>query len=83
MVEDGAFSNKIDNVIILKKILNLEGHPNRIKGSKVTAILLNWWTLPISGASAVKGLRQDQLLNDEGVCRTAPATPGLLITKEN
>ena len=47
MVEDGAFSHKIDYVIIL----NLEGHPNRIPGSKVTAILLNDWILPIGGAS--------------------------------
>ena len=23
----------------------------------------------------------NQLMNDEGVCRTAPATPGLLITR--
>ena len=50
MVEDGAFSHKIE-------ILNPEGHPNCITGSKVTAILLNWWILPIGGASAVKGLR--------------------------
>ena len=41
-VEDGAFSNKIDYVIIFEEILNLEGHPNRITGSKDTAILLNW-----------------------------------------
>ena len=32
-------------------------HPNRITSSKVTAILLSWWILPIGGASAVKGLR--------------------------
>ena len=38
---DGAFSNKIDYVTIFKEILNPEGHPNRITGSKVTAILLN------------------------------------------
>ena len=29
---------------------------NRITGSKVTAILLTGWILPIGGASAVKGL---------------------------
>ena len=56
MVEDGAFSHKVDYVTILKGILNLEGHPNRITGSKVTAILLNVWILPIGGASSVKGL---------------------------
>ena len=39
------------------EILNLEGHLNRIAGSKVTAILLNEWFLPIGEASAVKGLR--------------------------
>ena len=39
------------------EILNPEGHPNCFTGSKVTAILLNGWILPISGASAVKGLR--------------------------
>ena len=57
MVEDGAFSHKIDNCTILKEILNLKGHPNHITVSKVTAILLNGWILPIVGVSAVKGLR--------------------------
>ena len=57
MVEDGAFSHKIDYVAILKKILNPEGHPNCITGSNVTAILLNGLIFPIGGASAVKGLR--------------------------
>ena len=32
MVEDGAFSHKIDYVTIVKEILNLEGHSNRITG---------------------------------------------------
>ena len=50
MVGDGAFSHKMDYVF--KEILNLEGHPNRIAGSKVTAIWLNWWILPIGGASS-------------------------------
>ena len=44
MVEDGAFSPKIDYVTIFT-------------GLKVTAIFLNLWILPIVGASAVKGLR--------------------------
>ena len=39
------------------KVLNLQRHPNCITGSKVAAILLNGWILPIGGASAVKGLR--------------------------
>ena len=41
MVEDGAFSHKIDYVTFFLEILNPEWHPNRITGSKVTAILLN------------------------------------------
>ena len=57
MVEDGAFSHKIDYVTIVLEILNLEGHPNRITGSRVTAILLNGWILPFGGASLVEGLR--------------------------
>ena len=57
MVEDKAFSHKIDYVTIFFGNSRYRGHPNRIDGSKVTAILLNWWILPIVGASAVKGLR--------------------------
>ena len=56
MAEDGAFNHKIDYVTIVKEILNFERHPNRNTGSKVTAILMNGWILPIGGASAVKGL---------------------------
>ena len=51
-IADGAFSHKIDYVTIFKEILNPEGHPNHITGSKVTAILLNGWILPIGGASS-------------------------------
>ena len=43
IVEDGAFSHKVYYVTIFWEILNLEGHPNRITGSKVTAILVNGW----------------------------------------
>ena len=50
-------SYKIDYVIVIKTFLNPEGHQNRISGSKVTAILLKGWILPIGGASAVEGLR--------------------------
>ena len=57
MVEDGAFSHKIDYVTICYEILNPEGHPNWTTGSIVTAILLNRLILPISGATAAKGLR--------------------------
>ena len=52
MVEDNAFSH--NSVTIFKEILNLEGHPNRITGLKVTAILLNGWRLQIGGVLAVR-----------------------------
>ena len=42
MVEDGAFSHKIDYVTNIFEILNSEGHPNRTAGSKVMAILQYW-----------------------------------------
>ena len=35
---------------IFQEILNLIRHQNRINGSRVTAILLNWWIFP-SGQS--------------------------------
>ena len=56
MNEDGAFSHTIDLFTFFQEILNLEGHPNRITSSRITAILLNWWILPIGGASAMEGL---------------------------
>ena len=56
MVQDSYFSHKIDYVPIVWKILNLKGHQNFITDSKVTAILLHWWILPIGGASAVEDL---------------------------
>ena len=43
-------------VIVIKKFLNPEGHPNPISGSKVTASLLKGCILPIGGASAGEGL---------------------------
>ena len=52
MVAYGAFSHKIDYVTHFLKILNPKEHPNSITGSKVTAILLNEWILPIGGASS-------------------------------
>ena len=58
---EGAFSHKIDYVTIFEEILNLEGHQNCITGSKVTAILLNWWILLFGGASAVDGLQSSGL----------------------
>ena len=50
-IADGALSHKIDYLTIFNEILNPEEHPNCITGSKVTAILVNWWILPIGGAS--------------------------------
>ena len=47
MAEDGAFSHKIDYIVIFLEILSREGHQNRITGSRVTAILLNGWILTI------------------------------------
>ena len=43
---------------MIKNFLNPEGHQNPISGSKVTAILLKVWILPIGGASAEEGLRR-------------------------
>ena len=56
-VGDSSFSYKIDYVTLIKTFLNPEGHQNRISGSKVTAILVKGWILPIGGASSVEGLR--------------------------
>ena len=68
MVEDSAFSNKIDIVKKFKEILNLKGHPNRITGSKVTRILLNgcilpgyWWSC-ITGCYILSKSNQSPLL---------------------
>ena len=41
MVEDGAFIHKMYDVTIFEEILNLEGHPSCITGSRFTAIFLN------------------------------------------
>ena len=51
-VRDSISSYKIDYVKMIKNSLNPEGHQNPISGSKVTAILLKWWILPIVGASS-------------------------------
>ena len=37
---------------MIKIFLNPKGHQNPISGSKVTAILLTGWILPVGGASA-------------------------------
>ena len=54
---NGAFLLKLEYIKIFLEILYLEGHPNCITGSKVTAVLLNRWILPIGGSSAVEGLQ--------------------------
>ena len=41
LVEDGAFSHKIDYFVIFEENLNLKGHLNCCIGSKVTEILFN------------------------------------------
>ena len=46
---------------MIKTFLNPEGHQNPINGSKVTAILLKGWILPVGGASAVEGLQSTGL----------------------
>ena len=55
LVEDGAFSHK-------KYYVTNEGHPNHITSSKLMAIMMNWWILPIGGVASGrvcigKGLR--------------------------
>ena len=46
-VRDSSSSHKKDYVIVPKNFLNPEGHQKRISGSKVTAILLKGWILPL------------------------------------
>ena len=48
---------EVDYVIVIKNFLIPEGYQNPITGSKVTAILLKGWILPIGGASVGEGLR--------------------------
>ena len=51
MVEDGAFSHKIDYFTIFQEIQNPKGHQNCIIGSKVRAILLKGWILTVGGVA--------------------------------
>jgi hypothetical protein len=46
---------------VIKNFLNPKGHQNPINGSKVMAILLKGWILPIGGASPVEGLQSTGL----------------------
>ena len=52
MVKDDASSYKTNHIDIFSEILNLEGHLICCIGSKVLAILLNGWILPIGGVSS-------------------------------
>ena len=61
LVRDCSSSYEIDLVIVIWNFVNSKGHQNRIRSSKVTAILLKGWILPIGGASAVEGLRSTRL----------------------
>ena len=45
---------KIDYVIVMKNFQNPEGHQNPISCSKVMAILLKGWILPIGEAEVEK-----------------------------
>ena len=46
-VKDSTYSYKIGYVIVIKNFQNPKGLQNCISGSKVTAILLKGWILPI------------------------------------
>ena len=59
------------------QLLNPERHQNHITGSKVTAILLNVWILPIGGASSVKGLRLQPAQQACCFCQTLNLAPFL------
>ena len=39
-------------VIVIKNLINPEGHQNPINGSKVTAILMMGWIWPIGGVAS-------------------------------
>ena len=52
MVEDSAFSHKIDYAKKKLKNINLEEQSNHITGSRVTVILLNGWISPIGEVAA-------------------------------
>ena len=52
MVEDAAFSEKIDYVPFFRENLNLEGHLNCFIGLKVMMILVNGGILPWGGVAS-------------------------------
>ena len=49
---NGVSSHKTNYIEHFPEVLCLEGHLNCYIGSKVTAILLNGWILPTSGAAS-------------------------------
>ena len=49
---DSAYSYKIDYFIVIKNSLNPEGHQNCITSSKVTAILVKGYILPLGGVAS-------------------------------
>ena len=57
MVGSGSFSHKMDYNTIFSEILNLEGHQNKITGSRVTVILLNVLKVVklVNGGSVING----------------------------
>ena len=61
MIRDSSSGYKIDYVKVIKNFLNPKEHQNPTNGSKVTAILLKGWILPIGGASALDGMQSTGL----------------------
>ena len=57
MVGDSFSSYKIDYVTKIWDILHLKGQKNCITSSKVMAVYLKEWILPVSGVALIKGLR--------------------------
>ena len=43
---------KLTMLQFVSKILNPEGYLNRITGSKVMTVWLNWWILPVGGVAS-------------------------------
>ena len=62
-------------IIVIKNFLNPEVHQNSISGSKVTAIQLKGWNLPIGGASAREGLRLQPAQQAAACCAGCKADP--------
>ena len=67
-VGDSSSSYKIDYGIGIKNFLNPEGHQNCISGSKITAILLKGWILPICGKILIGQWVQNKRNKSPCVC---------------